>query len=381
MKDLTSTITESVRLFGQTFLVAHYIPALIFVSIHIYLLFPIWAEKPLSFMVAMIALVMPSNSNPSLQIPFESILSSVATLLIASLAIGLVLSVFNNAIIRLFEGNFYWVRRVILRFWTNYNRKKSQKFFGKYKDNNGHNVDGLIELRRRYHRAHGMLSSSQSVNVQNNFEKEIQYSKNEINNRHKRLEGILPYPSVPVSFDRIMPTSFGNNYAITEEYPYERYGIDTVLFWPRLRLLMITQASEHSTCISRQKNNLDMTLNLTLVCSLLAIEIFITSFGFFWFTYYGYLLIGLSFIMILLSVSFYHAGVGAVRVLGELIKISFDQYRHLLLESFNIEKPNDLMVERKIWLDLAKFIRWGDPFYFPKDYLKEAESISQDENN
>ena len=61
-----------------------------------------------------------------------------------------------------------------------------------------------------------------------------------------------------------------------------------------------------------------------------------------------------------LAILLYYWSVGAVYLLGELIKNSFDRYRHLILTSFGLKLPNTLRQEQIIWVRLAAFIRRGD---------------------
>ena len=169
---------------------------------------------------------------------------------------------------------------------------------------------------------------------------------------------------MPYRLHRVTPTTFGNVYAMAEEYQFDRYGVDAVLFWSRLRQLMIDHVPEFSERISQQKTMLDLRLNLAFGCGLVALEI-IALFPFRLMDM-PVMLISSLVLSIILANGFYSASIASMHILGELIKISFDQYRHLILESFGLQKPTDLLTEREMWIDLAKFLRWGDMFYFPK---------------
>jgi hypothetical protein len=59
--------------------------------------------------------------------------------------------------------------------------------------------------------------------------------------------------------------------------------------------------------------------------------------------------------------------------MGELIKTSFDYYRGLILQAFNLKMPDKLSEEQVLWVKLAAFIRRGDAFYFPEEY-REPEN-------
>jgi hypothetical protein len=110
---------------------------------------------------------------------------------------------------------------------------------------------------------------------------------------------------------------------------------------------------------------LDLLLNLAFVSGLLVLEaILVLLFGP---GGHSSSLIPLALISVVLFVGFYSAAVGAVYTMGELIKISFDYHRHLVLEAFNLQTPDDLIAEQATWVRLAAFVRRGDEFYFPAE--------------
>jgi hypothetical protein len=169
---------------------------------------------------------------------------------------------------------------------------------------------------------------------------------------------------LPHNVERVCPTSFGNAYAIAEEYPYERYGADSVLFWPHLRTLMQEKAANHSLRLTQQKTVLDLSINFAFLSGIITVETILIL------VFLGYkpLLLVLVVVAFILSISFYQASVAAIQGLSGLIKVSFDYYRGLVLQAFNLRIPENLSEEQTVWLKLATFIRRGDAFYFPEEY-------------
>ena len=186
----------------------------------------------------------------------------------------------------------------------------------------------------------------------------------EIENEHKEIEESKSQQTLPHNIERVCPTSFGNAYAIAEEYPYERYGADSVLFWPHLRTLMQEKATNHSLRLTQQKTVLDLSINFAFLSGLITVETILILV----FSGHKPLLLILAGVAFILSISFYQASVAAIQGLGGLIKVSFDYYRGLVLQAFNLRMPENLIEEQTVWLKLATFIRRGDAFYFPEEY-------------
>jgi hypothetical protein len=346
MNDLASAISASVKLLGQAFLVAYYLPATAVMLVHFYLLIPVWTGAPVTFPAAMGRFALPLIG--------EVDLSPLIGALLLSLIVGIVLVGLNNLLIKMFEGKVGWLRRGLLSPLTRSNRRRCEKLYG-----------CLAGLQKEYRRVSNLFVQTQSAEERERIRQQLAGLARQIQKEHKEVEEKHPHQTLPHDVDRVAPTSFGNAYAIAEEYAYERYGIDAVLFWLRLRELMQDSAPSHSERITGQKTMLDLLLNLALVSGLLVAEAVLTLL--FGFGGHSSSLIPLALISAVLFVGFYGAAVGAVRTMGELIKISFDYHRHLVLEAFNLQPPDDLIAEQAIWVRLAAFVRRGDEFYFPAE--------------
>jgi hypothetical protein len=347
MKNISDTVSESVNYLGQEFLLAYYLPALVFVLAHIYLLIPAW----------IIALPLSQGQITKLSIPLigKINLTSIINILVWSLLIGVILLVLNSVLIKLFEGKPYWIKEGLLKLLTNRNRKFHKKLY-----------ENLVSFKKQYLDINELIWQANSSDEQLKIRQDIAGIALQIQEEHQRIEKLQPRQTLPHDLRRVCPTSFGNALAIAEEYSYERYGIDAVLFWPRLRQLMQEKASNHSLLLTQQKTVVDLSINFAFLFGLLAVEAALTSI----FSAYRNILLVLAIIAIILTICFYRASVSAIQVLGELIKISFDYHRGLVLEAFNLKMPDNLSEEQVIWVKLATFIRRGDVFYFPEKYRK-----------
>lgn len=343
MKEPSETVSESVKYLGQGFLLAYYLPALVFVLVHLYVLIPA--------LIGCLHLSQPATNKLTLPLICKIDLSSWVYSLLWSLIVGIALFVLNNILIRSFEGKPHWLKNGLLSRLTKRNQKECKRSYGR-----------LTDLQKKYleisnQRQEEILSDSllESLRLQ-------------IENEHKKIEESKSQQTLPHNVERVCPTSFGNTYAIAEEYSYERYGADSVLFWPHLRMLMQEKAPNHSLRLTQQKTVLDLSINFAFLSGILTGETILILV----FSGYKLLLLILAGVAFLLSISFYQAGVAAIQGLSGLVKVSFDYYRGLVLQAFNLKMPDNLSEEQTVWLKLAAFIRRGDAFYFPEEY-REAQ--------
>jgi len=366
VNEITTVFSDSLKGLGRTFLVAHYLPAMVLVVVHLYLLLPMWTGGSSMLVAATQQLFMPATSSIELDGFVDTLLlplvASLVTLLLLALPVGIVLAILNDVLIRMFEGKLPWLRWGLLYPFTLRNKKQAKQRQERYST--------LEELQQEYRHISGDLLQAATETERQLYQRTLVGLGQDIDAEFIRLAQANPPLLLPFELHRIAPTRFGNVYAMAEEYAFTRYGVDTVLFWPRLRQLMAKQEPPNllSDLISQQKTTLDLTINAAVVSGLLAVEALI-SLPFYPPTYLYQLMtvLGLGGV---LSVAFYYAAVGAIFTLGELIKMSFDYHRQLVLEAFQIQPPNHLLGERDVWIKLARFIMWGD-----ESYLIEARAI------
>lgn len=343
MKEPSETVSESVKYLGQGFLLAYYLPSLVFVLAHLYVLIPASIGNLHLYGEAANKLILPLICKVDL--------SSWVHSLLWSLIVGIALFVLNNILIRSFEGKPRWLKDGLLYRLTRRNQKECKNLYGR-----------LSSLQKKYLE----ISNQSSHKIPQHGQ--LESLKLEIENEHKKIEESESQQTLPHNIERVCPTSFGNAYAIVEEYPYERYGADSVLFWTHLRTLMQEEAPSHSLRLTQQKTVLDLSINFAFLSGLLAVETILI----FIFLGHKYPLLILAGIAFILFISFYQASVAAIQGMGGLIKVSFDYYRGLILQAFNLRMPENLSEEQTVWLKLATFIRRGDAFYFPEEY-REAK--------
>jgi hypothetical protein len=178
---------------------------------------------------------------------------------------------------------------------------------------------------------------------------------------------------LPVDVERVCSTSLANTLAVAEEYPVERYGMDTAVFWPRLCAEMEPEKLDSLTTSFGAMNGL---LNISLLSYVFAIECLIVGVGIAsgWIQPAGPPLLRLTWLFvvapvgILVGLGAYRSAVRVACSVGNELRTAFDYYRGRILRRFNLKMPDDIEQERVVWLKLAAFIRRGESFYYPSEF-------------
>jgi hypothetical protein len=210
----------------------------------------------------------------------------------------------------------------------------------------------------------------------------IDQLKQQTQTLHEKIESQTTAPDLPKDIERVGATELANTLALAEEYPFERYAIDTALFWPRLTAEIEPEKLDGIKSSFGAMNGL---LNLSLLIFLFAVELIVLgaaialgltapaaapllllSKG---------MLAALAFVVALISIfaayGAYRAAVGSARAVGNAMRTAFDYYRGNILRRFNLKMPGDIEEERVVWLKLSAFIRRGESFYYPSEFRSE----------
>jgi hypothetical protein len=278
----------------------------------------------------------------------------VFALIILPLLMGIVLSSISGTILRLFQGTLL-ITRALFRGRLEANRKRSEKLYGP-----------LPKLRHEYLLLVSGAAEPESVAL-------IEKLQKEIHALHDELESATTERELPVDPERVGPSRLANTLAVAEEYPFERYGMDAAVFWPRVSAEIAPQKLESLTASFGAMNGL---LNLSLLSCLVAIEFLIAGIAIStgWIQplpphrwLFAAIAIGSAGISVLVALALYRAAVGVARSVANAMRTAFDYYRGDVLRRFNLKMPDDIDEERQMWLRLAAFIRRGEPFYYPSE--------------
>lgn len=294
---------------------------------------------------------------------------SLFALIILPLIIGVVLSALSGAILRLYQGTLP-IMRPLFQPWLTRNQNRCSETYGQ-----------LQAKRREYIFlvAHGVRLANKDgeecaeVVPESDRAGLTEQLKAEIQGFHEQFEANSPVHELPVDVERVCPTRLANTLAVAEEYPVERYGMDTAVFWPRLCAEMKPEKLDSLTTSFGAMNGL---LNISLLSYVFAIECLIVGVGIAsgWLKPAGLPLLRLRWLFIvapvgiLVGLGAYRSAVRVASSVGNELRTAFDYYRGRILRRFNLKMPDDIEQERVVWLKLAAFIRRGESFYYPSEF-------------
>jgi hypothetical protein len=169
----------------------------------------------------------------------------------------------------------------------------------------------------------------------------------------------------------LRPTRLGNIAMVQELRPLKRYGINLSAMWPRLAYVM--------TPDSRARvEEANIYLDFTVIMSLLSL----ISCGISIYTAFDSpprQTVTKIILPILCFVSFwlfYRLAIQATRAFGAEVQAAVDMFRLKLLDSLEIERPNNPQEEKQIWTELRYFIAQGD---LPQQYVRFKKPDSKSE--
>ena len=348
----------------KAFIIAALLPALVFVALNLLLIVP-YLPSPASTQVINFSLTLPLLED--VKIEGQGLFYTLAPVVI-----GAALILLNTPIIKLYEGAFSWQRNFLFKPLLEQVRRRHRAKHEK-----------LRALQAEYNRVAAQLERGEGNPQALQFQLAALRSYVGEKPSASSIEGLymdLFSPGgvgweMPFDEARLMPTRLGNAFAVIEEYPYRRYGMDGVTFWPRLIHVI---SEDYKTAIDSAKTNLDSLLNFSLLSGVLGLE-FLTMAGYMlandhrltggWF-FAGWVAAWA------IAYLFYRATVSATQSMGVQIAACFDLFRSALLEKFHLKRPKDLSVERAVWRNLAKFLVSGDAYYYPR--LPEEDAKTKD---
>ena len=300
--------------------------------------------------------------------------ASFFTLIVLPLVAAAVMSALSGRVLLFFQGALP-IARPLFQPLVSRNRRRNTELYGP-----------LLILRRQY-----LFLVSHGVRLENVDGEEravpvseaelpalIEQLKQQTQAIHEQIESHPDAPDLPKDIERVGATDLANTLALAEEYPFERYAIDTALFWPRLSAEIEPEKLDGLRSSFGALNGL---LNLSLLIFLFAVESLIAGVAIVldltrpsaaplllskWSL--AILLFAAALASVVAAYGAYRAAVGSARAVGNAMRTAFDYYRGNVLRRFNLKMPNDIEEERVVWLKLSAFIRRGESFYYPSEF-------------
>ncbi len=152
---------------------------------------------------------------------------------------------------------------------------------------------------------------------------------------------------MPNTSTDLMPTRLGNLLRAAERKPLEKYGLDAIVCWSRLWMLL-------PDAVKKDLQEARADLNT-------AARAWLWSLLFCGWTFLGWNLWATwSLLLGICSAWFaYQWAIDAARTYSELIEAAFDLYRHLLYQSIRWNLPPEPEDERRVGADLTRYLLRG----------------------
>jgi len=147
----------------------------------------------------------------------------------------------------------------------------------------------------------------------------------------------LPLPN------QLMPTRLGNILRAAEQRPLEKYGLDAIVCWSRLWLLL-------PDAVKKDLQEARADLNSAVRIWLWSLLFIVWTMWVWWAAPVG---------IISAFFAYYFWAIDAARNYGELIEATFDLYRHLLYQYLRRDLPSDPNEERRVGKQLTQYLWRG----------------------
>jgi hypothetical protein len=140
----------------------------------------------------------------------------------------------------------------------------------------------------------------------------------------------------------ILPTRLGNILRASERRPYHRYGLDAIICWPRLWLVLPEAVKKDIQTAQSDLNN--------------AVRLFLWScLGLVW-SFWSWWIIPIALLSMLFA---YNWAIEAATVYAELLEATFDLHRQLLYQALGWKKPENPDEERRVGKQLNDYLWRG----------------------
>ena len=298
------------------------------------------------------------------------------------LGVGVVLSIILLAsifemltapVVRLYEG--YWREGCLTRLAITCQQKIKSKYARLAKRK---------ELKAKYEELITKREACVDDEQKASIDKQIALIDAQKQLEEKRAYNACYY-AFPLDDDLIKPTQLGNVLAAAEEYSYQVYRLDAVIWWPRLATLL---PEAFRVQVDTALTPMLAVLNLSTIFTLSTL-----TEGSLLLSQRQWFLSGLIFLIGLwLALVCYRASINQAAVYGRLVRVAFDLYRHEILKQMHIPVPDNLVGERLLWNLLTEWhyfyrppweaandkLELDDPFYYDTHHTSIGPAQQQE---
>jgi len=180
----------------------------------------------------------------------------------------------------------------------------------------------------------------------------------------------------PPERDELLPTRFGNAVLAFERHAWVRWGLDSVVVWPRINLLLSDHEAEQQT---NARGEVAFFVNASLLLAIAAVYLAVDAVENTPLTGFEHLVYVIPFVLVLLLARW---AVGAAARWGNVIRAAIDLHRLDLYKKLGVRRPDSFTKERE---QLAPAINaalvYGRPPIPDTFFDSEADSIQEEDEN
>jgi hypothetical protein len=317
-------------LFGRDFVVAHCVPAALFIALFVGILFLFGHDAP--WAAPHMAWLAKVSADPEARklITDATLAWLLGTFLGASWLLGLILSALNTQVVRFFEG--YGTLNP-LRILRPLERRRFR----------------TLNKRADAFKARAREAVAAKLPVQ-------------ITSSYTEVRETLA-TRFPDEEAHLLPTRFGNTVRSFEIYPRKMYGLEGVSGWFRLVAVV---PKDYFAFINTARAQVDACVNVTLVlwvCIAEYVLLCLAAHGLEWRTYPALWLVALLLVWAYLAI---RSASDAAVIWGEWVKSAFDVYLSDLRAKFLLDPFVSAEREREQWSNFSQAVVFSSAAKFPR---------------
>jgi hypothetical protein len=270
-------------------------------------------------------------------------------ILLTVFLIASILEMLTAFIVRVYEG--YWTDEGPIGRFKLHMIACQQKLLNKYQRSS--KIEAFTarleelnieqgQLLAKYEAADDEQKKKEVTDEKDKIEKQIAKIEEQVSLEEKSAQNDCYYSFAQDPND-LKPTRLGNVLAAAEEYSYQVYRIDAVIWWPRLAVLLPESFRiQIDTALTPMLTVLNLSTMFILLAIIGVLILLIIHQWFFW---------GITFFIggLLLARACYLAAVNQSIMYGRLVRVAFDLYRHEILKKMHMQVPDNLIAERLLW--------------------------------
>jgi hypothetical protein len=312
------------NLFGRDFIVAHCLPAAVFLILFLGIFAAVGAQAPWA-QPYVHDLVDLKHAEIKAAVTDASLAWTLAAFLVTTWLLGLVLYSVNTQVVRFFEGYGGWANPFrCLKVLQHRRLRKVEAFVREFK-------------------AKALAARAAGKDLPH--DPAYQKAREELANR---------FPDEA----NLMPTRFGNTVRAFEVYPREMYGLEGVTGWFRLVAVV---PKDYFVFIGSSRAQVDLCLNLTLVLWLCVLEYFVMCAVTFGTDVHLYPWPWLSAVLIAWAWFAIRSASSAAVIWGGWVKAAFDVYLNDLRTKLSFDAFESMESERHRWEGFSQAIGYHSP--------------------